>query len=151
MSVTADVPIKANSFTASEVAELAGVEEEQARRVLEALRSLGALEKKGRKYYAPANGNKEVSEEIRRFSEVFRYYFPDPKELARQFDEVYARVADNAGYAQLKTIRLELGLSQEVFYRALRSHIEEAYYLIAGGEEGFVRKGAIYGIVKVRK
>ncbi|AWR98413.1 hypothetical protein [Metallosphaera hakonensis] len=67
------------------------------------------------------------------------------------FDEVYNRVRDNLGYAHLQVIRVEMGLGKEEFYSSLRSHIEANYDLIAGGEEGFVRKGSVYGIVKKKR
>jgi len=137
-----------DGFTASEIAKLSGVEEEKARQVLDALQQLGVVVKRGRKYYHIADSHHEG---VDRLLSTLSFYFPNPEELTREFDEAYSRVSDDTGYAQLKAIRLEMGLSQEVFYRALRKHVEENYYLIAGGEEGFVRKGVVYGIVKGKR
>jgi len=69
----------------------------------------------------------------------------------REFDETYERIKDSLGYAPLERIRIELGLTKEEFYSKFRKYIEENYDLIAGGEEGFIRKGSIYGIIKRRR
>ena len=69
----------------------------------------------------------------------------------RELDEAYDRIKDSLGYAPLEKIRIELGLSKEEFYSKFRKYIEENYDLIAGGEEGFLRKGVIYGIIKRRR
>ncbi|QKR00616.1 hypothetical protein GWK48_09690 [Metallosphaera tengchongensis] len=68
-----------------------------------------------------------------------------------QFEQVYERVRDNLGYAHLQAIRVELGVSKEEFYSNLRDYIEENYDLIAGGDEGYVRRGSIYGIIKRKR
>ncbi|MGC9105059.1 MAG: hypothetical protein ACP5HQ_01340 [Thermoprotei archaeon] len=133
----------------SEIAKASGIGEKELKAVIEALEDYGLLVKKGRKVY-PACGWGEFSPDVMDLAKRFDFYFPNPEELTREFDEAYSRVSDDTGYAQLRAIRLEMGLSQEVFYRALRKHVEERYFLIAGGEEGFVRKGVVYGIVKAK-
>jgi len=88
----------------------------------------------------------EVREEMRKVWEVVRGRSFEPK----KFDEVYSKVKDSLGYARLSDIRVEMGLSREEFYSKLEEHLEGKYDLIAGGEEGLVRKGSVYGIVKRR-
>ncbi|ARM74815.1 hypothetical protein [Acidianus manzaensis] len=90
---------------------------------------------------------RELKDEIKKLEE----FLVEKKKInENSFDEVYEKVKDNLGYAHLEAIRLELGLSKEEFYSKMRKHIEEFYDLIAGGEEGYVRKGSIYGIIKKR-
>ncbi len=132
--------------TARELAKRFNADETEIRKILKELEAKGKVIKRGRKYYA----NDGIEERIKRLEDLISFYFPPPEVLAKQFDEAYERVSDSAGYAQLKAIRLELGLNQEIFYKALRSHIEANYDLIAGGDEGYVRKGVMYGIVRRR-
>jgi len=75
----------------------------------------------------------------------------EKKITTKEFDEAYERIRDSLGYAPLERIRIELGLSKEDFYSKFRKYIEENYELIAGGEEGYVRRGVLYGIVKRKK
>ncbi|AWR96335.1 hypothetical protein DFR86_01420 [Acidianus sulfidivorans JP7] len=90
---------------------------------------------------------RELKDEIKKLQE----YIVEKKKISENsFDEIYDKVKDNLGYAHLQHIRLELGLSKEDFYSRMREHIEKYYDLIAGGEEGYVRKGSIYGIIKKR-
>ena len=90
---------------------------------------------------------KEIREEIKRLEGLIA---EKQKVDFSLFDKVYEEVKDNLGYASLQAIRVELGLSKEEFYSKFKSHIEANYDLIAGGEEGLVRKGVIYGIIKKR-
>ncbi|BDC17841.1 hypothetical protein [Acidianus sp. HS-5] len=86
----------------------------------------------------------ELKDEVKKLQEAVM----EKKKLSENyFDEIYAEVKDNLGYAHLKDIRVEMGLTKEDFYSKLRKHIEENYELIAGGDEGFVRKGSVYGII----
>lgn len=90
---------------------------------------------------------KELRDEIRKIQE----YLMERKKIGENsFDEIYEKVKDSLGYAHLQAIRVELGMSKEEFYSKLKKHIEEHYDLIAGGDEGYVRKGVVYGIVKRR-
>ena len=132
--------------TVKELARKLSAEESEVRKVLRGLEAEGKVVRKGNRYY-PRDG---VEERLRRLEEIVSFYFPPPDTLAKEFDEAYKRVADSAGYAQLKAIRLEMGLTQEVFYKALRGHIEANYDLVAGGDEGYVRKGVMFGIVRRR-
>ncbi|WP_374108045.1 hypothetical protein [Metallosphaera sedula] len=111
---------------------------------------------KGGKAYEPSLDKldqvlKEISnlkDEIRKLQE---YLLERTKVSTDSFDEIYERVRDNLGYAHLQAIRVEMGLGKEEFYSTLRDHIESRYDLIAGGDEGYVRKGSIYGIVKRKR
>ena len=132
--------------TVKELARKLRAEEAVVRKVLRELEAEGKVVRKGSRYF-PRDG---LEERLRRLEEIVSFYFPPPDTLAKEFDEVYKRVADSAGYAQLKAIRLEMGITQEVFYRALRGHIEANYDLVAGGDEGYVRKGVMFGIVRRR-
>ncbi|AEE94816.1 conserved hypothetical protein [Acidianus hospitalis W1] len=90
----------------------------------------------------------EIKDEIKKLQEAVL----EKKKLSENyFDEIYNEVKDNLGYAHLKDIRIEMGLTKEEFYSKLKRHIEENYELIAGGEEGFVKKGSVYGIIIKRK
>ncbi|BFH74175.1 hypothetical protein SJAV_21190 [Sulfurisphaera javensis] len=90
---------------------------------------------------------RKLREEIRKLEEMIE----ERQKLSfSEFDNAYERVKDSLGYAKLSDIRLELGLSKEEFYSKFRSYVESNYELIAGGDEGFVRKGSVYGIIKKR-
>lgn len=90
---------------------------------------------------------REIKDEIRKLQE----YISEKKKISEDtFDAVYDKVKDNLGYAHLQAIRIELGMAKEEFYSKLKHHIEDNYDFIAGGEEGYVRKGSIYGIIKRR-
>ncbi len=90
---------------------------------------------------------RQLREEVRKLQELYS----DRKRVSESaFDEIYEKVKDNLGYAHLSAIRIEMGLSKEEFYSKLSKHVEEHYDLIAGGDEGFVRKGSVYGIVRRR-
>jgi hypothetical protein len=67
------------------------------------------------------------------------------------FDDAYSRISDSLGYASLERIRVELGMGKEEFYSKFRKHVEENYEMIAGGDDGYVRKGVLFGIIKRRK
>ncbi|MCY0859173.1 MAG: hypothetical protein OWQ54_01955 [Sulfolobaceae archaeon] len=84
-------------------------------------------------------------------SKVLEVSKRDKEVSYKDFDEAYERIKDSLGYAPLEKIRIELGLSKEDFYSKFREYIETHYHLIAGGEDGYVRKGVIYGIVRRRK
>ena len=88
---------------------------------------------------------KKLREEIKRLEELIE---GKQKASFSLFDEVYEKVKDNLGYAKLSDIRIEMGLSKEEFYSKFRDYVESKYELIAGGDEGFVRKGSVFGIIK---
>ncbi|AHC51516.1 hypothetical protein SUSAZ_05855 [Sulfolobus acidocaldarius SUSAZ] len=91
---------------------------------------------------------REIKDEIKKLEEIVGEKW---KLNVGSFDEIYDKVKDNLGYASLENIRVELGLTKEEFYSKFRSYVESNYDLIAGGNEGYVRKGAVYGIVKRKK
>ncbi|NON61318.1 hypothetical protein, partial [Acidianus sp. RZ1] len=90
---------------------------------------------------------KDLQDRVRKLEERF---LSSDRVSTREFDDAYARIRDSLGYAPLEKIRLEVGLTKEEFYSKFRRHIEERYDLIAGGEEGYVRRGSLYGIIKRR-
>ncbi|BCU70855.1 hypothetical protein [Stygiolobus caldivivus] len=90
---------------------------------------------------------KEIKEELKRLEVLVT----DKNRIDFSiFDKIYDEVKDNLGYASLQSIRIELGLSREEFYSRFKNHIESNYDLIAGGEEGLMKKGVVYGIIKKR-
>ncbi|TRM88296.1 hypothetical protein DJ521_02180, partial [Sulfolobus sp. E3] len=95
---------------------------------------------------------KIIRDEIRRMNDLLHKLLENSREIStRDFDEAYERIKDSLDYAPLERIRIELGMSKEEFYSKFRKHVEENYDLIAGGEEGFVRRGSLYGIIKRRR
>lgn len=95
---------------------------------------------------------KLIKDEIRRMNDMISKLLEGKKEPSQKdFDEAYDRIKDGLGYAPLEKIRVELGLTKEEFYSKFREYVESHYDLIAGGDDGFVRKGVIYGIVKRRR
>lgn len=112
----------------------------------------------GRVIYEPLFKQDSIMEELKILrDEIHKIYdllqkIIDLRNVSyREFDETYERIKDSLGYAPLERIRIELGLTKEEFYSKFRKYIEENYDLIAGGEEGFIRKGSIYGIIKRRR
>jgi len=91
---------------------------------------------------------KRLREEVKKLEELVE---GKQKVSLSSFDEVYEKVKDNLGYAKMSDIRVEMGLSKEEFYSKFRDHIESKYELIAGGDEGLVRKGSVYGIIKKKR
>ncbi|MEJ2771824.1 MULTISPECIES: hypothetical protein [unclassified Stygiolobus] len=90
---------------------------------------------------------KEIKEELRRLEDLVNEKSKIDYSL---FDKIYDEIKDNLGYASLQSIRVELGLPKEEFYSKFKNHIESLYDLIAGGEEGLVKKGVVYGIIRKR-
>ncbi|BCS93073.1 hypothetical protein [Metallosphaera javensis (ex Sakai et al. 2022)] len=134
-------------------------QEDQLHEVLKRLEDQGRIRSvqiKGGKGYEPSLDKLDqvlleissLRDEVRKLHESLSQR---SKARVDSFDEIYERVRDNLGYAHLQAIRVEMGLGKEEFYSALRDHIEDHYDLIAGGEEGYVRKGSIYGIVKRKR
>ncbi|WP_338598185.1 hypothetical protein V6M85_06735 [Sulfolobus tengchongensis] len=118
---------------------------------------LRRIENKGRVAFEPIE-NVNIAEELKILrDEVHKILdllqkIVETKEISfKDFEEAYDRIKDSLGYAPLERIRIELGLQKEEFYSKFRKHIEENYDLIAGGEEGFTRKGVVYGIIKRRR
>jgi hypothetical protein len=94
---------------------------------------------------------KILRDEIHRVLDLLQKLIESKSFSYKDFDEAYDRIKDSLGYAPLERIRIELGLSKEEFYSKFRKYIEENYDLIAGGDEGFTRKGVTYGIIKRRR
>ncbi|AWR99855.1 hypothetical protein [Metallosphaera hakonensis] len=65
-----------------------------------------------------------------------------------EFDRVFEEVKNPMGIAVLKDIRERMGLSREEFYPKFSTHIESHYQLFRGGEEGIVKGGVIFGLIK---
>ncbi|MEL9970540.1 MAG: hypothetical protein QXR57_07430 [Metallosphaera sp.] len=111
---------------------------------------------KGSKGYAP-NLDKfdlilaEISSLNSKLNKLHEMIAQQSRVKVDNFDEIYDKIKDNLGYAHLQAIRVEMGLTKEEFYSSVREHVESHYDLIAGGEEGYVRRGSVYGIVKRRR
>ncbi|AAK42861.1 hypothetical protein SULI_02835 [Saccharolobus solfataricus] len=94
---------------------------------------------------------KILRDEIHKMLDLLQKFVESKSFSSKDFDEAYDRIRDSLGYAPLERIRIELGLSKEEFYSKFRKYVEENYDLIAGGDEGFTRRGVTYGIVKRRR
>ncbi|BFH74053.1 hypothetical protein SJAV_19970 [Sulfurisphaera javensis] len=89
----------------------------------------------------------DIKEALR---EVLAEYFGRPKSF-EDLDKVYERVKDDLGYASIKDLREQLGMSLEQFMGKFSDYILQNYELISGGKEGFVIRGALYGIVRKKR
>ncbi|QXJ27880.1 hypothetical protein [Saccharolobus shibatae] len=124
---------------------------------LEKERKIRRVENKGKVSFEPIDGLnvaeelKILRDEIHRMLNLLQKLIESKSFSYKDFDEAYDRIKDSLGYAPLERIRIELGLSKEEFYSKFRKYIEENYDLIAGGDEGFTRKGVTYGIIKRRR
>ncbi|ADX83847.1 hypothetical protein [Saccharolobus islandicus] len=124
---------------------------------LEKERKIRRVENKGKVSFEPidslnvAEELKILRDEIHRMLDLLQKLIESKSFSYKDFDEAYDRIKDSLGYAPLERIRIELGLSKEEFYSKFRKYIEENYDLIAGGDEGFTRKGVTYGIIKRRR
>ncbi|QXJ34212.1 hypothetical protein [Saccharolobus shibatae] len=134
--------------------------DESITQVLEQLEKEGKIrrvENKGKTTFEPidslnvAEELKILRDEIHRMLNLLQKLIESKSFSYKDFDEAYDRIKDSLGYAPLERIRIELGLSKEEFYSKFRKYIEENYDLIAGGDEGFTRKGVTYGIIKRRR
>ncbi|ACP39281.1 conserved hypothetical protein [Sulfolobus islandicus Y.G.57.14] len=124
---------------------------------LEKEKKIRRVENKGKVSFEPidslnvAEELKILRDEIHRVLDLLQKLIESKSFSYKDFDEAYDRIKDSLGYAPLERIRIELGLSKEEFYSKFRKYIEENYDLIAGGDEGFTRKGVTYGIIKRRR
>ncbi|ACP35980.1 hypothetical protein LS215_1985 [Sulfolobus islandicus L.S.2.15] len=73
------------------------------------------------------------------------------EKTTQDLDKVYDFVKDDLGYATIKDLREQLGMSLEEFMREFRDYIINNYELIQGGKEGIVIKGIMYGIIRRKK
>lgn len=78
---------------------------------------------------------------------IFRDRIPTPEDL----DRVYEFAKNSLGHASIKDLRIQLGLSLEEFMRYFREYILQNYELIPGGEEGFIKGGVMYGIIRRKR
>ncbi|WP_286188972.1 hypothetical protein [Sulfolobus sp. S-194] len=78
---------------------------------------------------------------------IFRDHVPTPVDL----DRVYDFAKNSLGHASIKDLRIQLGLSLEEFMRYYREYILQNYELIPGGEEGFIKGGVMYGIIRRKR
>jgi DNA-binding HxlR family transcriptional regulator len=130
---------------------------EELERVLKELENEGIIRKHevgGGKVYELVKVNKfdviinmlnEIKAELKELKELVK---GNGKVDTALFERIYNKVKDNLGYASLQAIRIEMGIGKEEFYSKFSRYIEENYTLIAGGEEGLIRKGVVYGIIK---
>ncbi|MQL56605.1 PepK [Acidianus ambivalens] len=66
----------------------------------------------------------------------------------RDLDSLYDKMKDSLGYVRIDNLRRELGMSLEEFLSTFGDYIEKHYELIPGGDEGFIRNGVRYGIIR---
>ena len=105
------------------------------------------------KYYSLTKGQEVKSdyEDLKRaLREVLEEYFGKPKTFS-DLDKVYDEIKDSLGYAQIKDLREQLGMTIEQFMAKFRDYILQNYELIAGGKEGFIRNGSVYGIIRRKR
>jgi uncharacterized protein YeeX (DUF496 family) len=69
----------------------------------------------------------------------------------QDFDRVYEFVKDDLGYASIKDIREQMGMTLEEFLAKFRDYIIRNYELHSGGKEGIVKEGILYGIIKRKR
>lgn len=97
------------------------------------------------------NNNVDVSQLTRviksELESLFEEYFGKPKTVT-DFNRVYDFVKDDLGYASIRDIREQLGMTLEQFMAKFRDYIIENYELHSGGKEGIVKGGILYGIIK---
>lgn len=82
--------------------------------------------------------------------EVLEEFFGKPKTYD-DLDKVYEIVKDDLGYATIKDLREQLGMTLEQFMGKFRDYILKNYELISGGKEGIVIKGVMYGIIRKKR
>lgn len=86
-----------------------------------------------------------------RLIEDLKKMFRDKVPTTADLDRVYEFSKNSLGHAQIKDLRIQLGLSLEEFMRYFRDYILQNYELIPGGEEGFIKGGVMYGIIRRKR
>lgn len=102
--------------------------------------------------------NKEVKKEIKENGDIITILNEINKKLDIilqklgfsnvDFDKIFEEVKNPMGIAVLKDIRERMGLSKEEFYSKYSSYIESHFQMFRGGDEGIVKNGTIFGIIK---
>ncbi|AEE94611.1 conserved hypothetical protein [Acidianus hospitalis W1] len=82
--------------------------------------------------------------------EVLEEYFGKPKSFA-DLDSTYDFMKDSLGYVRIDNLRRQLGMSLEQFMAKFGDYILQHYELIPGGEEGFIKGGVMYGIIRRKR
>ncbi|WP_231136397.1 helix-turn-helix domain-containing protein [Acidianus ambivalens] len=82
--------------------------------------------------------------------EVLEEYFGKPKSFA-DLDRTYDFMKDSLGYVRIDNLRKQLGMSIEQFMAKFGDYILQHYELIPGGEEGFIKGGVMYGIIRRKR
>ncbi|WP_240872248.1 hypothetical protein [Acidianus infernus] len=111
-------------------------------------------ETKGRgKYYvlAKRQSEKQDMKDLKgALREVLEEYFGKPKSFA-DLDRTYDFMKDSLGYVRIENLRKQLGMSLEQFMAKFGDYILQHYELIPGGEEGFIKNGVMYGIIRRKR
>lgn len=94
---------------------------------------------------------KKLKEElITAFSNLLEAYFGKPK-TTEDLLRYYETMKDKFGFVTIKNLRIRMGMTLEEFMRRFGDYIEENFELIAGGDEGFIKNGSIYGIIRRKR
>ncbi|BDB99561.1 hypothetical protein [Saccharolobus caldissimus] len=145
-------------FTKNKILEIIGKSKKGVDQILDDLIKEGKIRLSrtaGRaKYYVLSNREQEprkieyntdiIKNALR---EVLEEFFGKPKTYD-DLDKVYEIVKDDLGYATIKDLREQLGMTLEQFMGKFRDYILKNYELISGGKEGIVIKGVMYGIIR---
>ncbi|NON61425.1 hypothetical protein [Acidianus sp. RZ1] len=91
---------------------------------------------------------KDILELLKEINRKLDRVLSNPSDLEARFDSLYEEVKNSFNIARLSEIRKRMGLSQEEFYSKLSDYIERNYRLVSGGDEGVVKGGVIYGMVR---
>ena len=90
---------------------------------------------------------KEINEKLDKVLEILNET-RKRKKTTYDLDVLYDKMKDSLGFVRIDNLRKELGMTFEEFMQTFGDYIEKHYELIPGGDEGFVRNGVKYGIIR---
>ena len=90
---------------------------------------------------------KEINEKLDKVLEILNET-KKRKKTTYDLDILYDKMKDSLGFVRIDNLRKELGMTFEEFMQSFGDYIEKHYELIPGGEEGFIRNGVKYGIIR---
>ncbi|BFI75522.1 plasmid protein [Sulfurisphaera ohwakuensis] len=70
------------------------------------------------------------------------------KKSIADLDRAYEMMKNSLGHVRIDLLRKQLGMSLEQFMNEFGDYILQNYELIQGGDEGFVKNGIVYGIIR---
>ncbi|BCS91422.1 hypothetical protein [Metallosphaera javensis (ex Sakai et al. 2022)] len=97
---------------------------------------------------ADLSGLLNMISEINRKLDILLSSCQGSSPTTQDLDKIFEQLKNPMGLASLKDIRERMGLSREQFYSRFSSYIEHNYQLYRGGEEGIIKGGVIFGIIK---